>query len=290
MPLKKSSSKTKVKNININKQPLLRIRKKIDKIDDSIHDLLMERADLVNEVIKQKRKESKKDIVIYRPSREYEILVRLIKRHKGDITIKSLISIWRKLISTYISIQGQLEVSFSGNIDVLVKNHFGSDINLVKKKSSLSSLKSLNNNKCNIAILPFPNKKNDWWIKLNNYSNISIVGSLSDSISGVTEALILSKQNVEYASKNVALYTSKITTKNIKSYSDFISSKGFNLICNKVVTSRTSIILFSIKISSNIEEKSKFSNIENYHIDNNINPKLIGLFSEIDKEVINGKI
>ena len=41
MPLKKTSIKTKVKNTNNVKQPLLKIRQKIDNIDIRIHDLLM---------------------------------------------------------------------------------------------------------------------------------------------------------------------------------------------------------------------------------------------------------
>ena len=120
MPLKKTSIKPKVKNINNVKQSLLQIRKKIDNIDSRVHDLLMKRAELVNDVIKVKRKESIKDLTIYRPAREHEILLRLIKRHKGSIRIKSLVSIWRKLISTYISIQGELKLSFSDKTQILI--------------------------------------------------------------------------------------------------------------------------------------------------------------------------
>ena len=116
MPLKKKSIKIKGRNHNdIN--PLSLIRKKIDRIDNKIHDLIMIRAELVSDVVKEKRSENFKDIVIYRPAREHEILARLIKRHKGNISIISLISIWRNLISTYISIQGELKLIFTNNID-----------------------------------------------------------------------------------------------------------------------------------------------------------------------------
>ena len=92
MPLKKKS--IKIKNRNNNKiEPLSLIRKKIDRIDNKIHDLIMNRAELVSDVVKEKRSENFKDVVIYRPAREHEILVRLIKRHKGNISIISLISI-----------------------------------------------------------------------------------------------------------------------------------------------------------------------------------------------------
>ncbi|MBH88159.1 MAG: hypothetical protein CMJ12_03260 [Pelagibacterales bacterium] len=288
MPLKNTSIKTKVKKINKNKQPLFIIRKKIDKIDNKIHDLLIERAELVKDVINEKRKESNSGIIIYRPAREHEILLRLIKRHKGIISVTSLISIWRKLISTYISIQGLFKVTFAGNIDEIVNHHFGSDIKKIKNKSSISCLNKLANNLCNIAILPFPSKKNDWWIKLTNYSNISVVGSLCDSVSGDIEALVLSTQKIEYASNNISLYTSKITSKNLKKYSDFLTCNGFIIICKKLLTSKSYIILFYTKIYSELENKGKLRIIDSYKFDDNIQTRLVGVFSSIDKEIING--
>jgi len=290
MPLKKTYITTKIKNTNKNKLSLLSIRKKIDKIDNKIHDLLMERAELVKDVKKEKRKENNSDIIIYRPAREYEILIRLIKRHKGIISIKSLISIWRSLISTYISIQGQLKVTFTGNIDEIVSHHFGSDIKKIKNKSSLSCLKSLVDNKCNIIVLPFPNQQYDWWINLNNYPNIFVIGGLSDGLSGDIQALVLSKQNIEYASNNISLYTSKIASKNLKKYSDFLTTNGFVLICEKIITSKFSMILFSIIIASEFENKNKLKIIESYKFDDNVKPRLVGVFSAIDKEILNGKV
>ena len=287
MPLKKTSIKPKVKNINNVQRSLLQIRKKIDNIDSRVHDLLMKRAELVNDVIKVKRKESIKDLTIYRPAREHEILLRLIKRHKGIIPIKSLVSIWRKLISTYISIQGELKLSFSDRIDDIVNDYFNADIKKIKTKSSIGSLKNLYENKCNITILPFPSKKNDWWSKLSNFSGINVVGSLSDSLNGDIAALVLSKQNIEYAEINTALYTTKINSKSVKLYSNFLTSKGFTVICKKLITSKKSIILFSIQVTSEIEQRLKINSIKNFQSDKNVNPEFIGVFSTINKEIIN---
>ena len=287
MSLKKKSIKIKDRNNNeIN--PLSLIRKKIDRIDNKIHDLIMTRAELVSDVVKEKRSENFKDIVIYRPAREHEILVRLIKRHKGNISLISLISIWRNLISIYISIQGELKLIFTNNIDNIVNSHFTSEIKKIKKNNSTSCLKGLIENKAHIAILPFPNKYNDWWSKLNNFKGINIVGSLSEGFYGKTSALILSKQKIEYSSNNVALYTLKINSKNTKAYSEFISSKGYNLICKKLLSAKKSIILFSIKVSSDKEINKKFKTIENFELEPNIKPKNIGVYSLLSKDILNG--
>ena len=287
MPLKKKS--IKIKNRNNNKiESLSLIRKKIDRIDNKIHDLIMTRAELVSDVVKEKRSENFKDIVIYRPAREHEILVRLIKRHKGNISLISLISIWRNLISTYISIQGELKLIFTNNIDNIVNSHFTSEIKKIKKNNSTSCLKGLIENKAHIAILPFPNKYNDWWSKLNNFKGINIVGSLSEGFYGKTSALILSKQKIEYSSNNVALYTLKINSKNTKVYSEFISSKGYNLICKKLLSAKKSIILFSIKVSSDTEINKNLETIENFELEPNLKPKNIGVYSLLSKDILNG--
>ena len=287
MPLKKKSIKIKDRNNNEIKT-LSQIRKKIDRIDNKIHDLIMTRAELVSDVVKEKRRENFKDIVIYRPAREHEILVRLIKRHKGNISIISLISIWRNLISTYISIQGELKLIFTNNIDNIVNSHFTSEIKKIKKNNSTSCLKALIENKAHIAILPFPNKYNDWWSKLNNFKGINIVGSLSEGFYGKTSALILSKQKIEYSSNNVALYTLKINSKNTKAYSEFISSKGYNLICKKLLSAKKSIILFSIKVSSDTEINKNLETIENFELEPNLKPKNIGVYSLLSKDILNG--
>ena len=287
MSLKKKSIKIKDRNNNeIN--PLSLIRKKIDRIDNKIHDLIMTRAELVSDVVKEKRSENFKDIVIYRPAREHEILARLIKRHKGNISLISLISIWRNLISTYISIQGELKLIFTNNIDNIVNSHFTSEIKKIKKNNSTSCLKGLIENKAHIAILPFPNKYNDWWSKLNNFKGINIVGSLSEGFYGKTSALILSKQKIEYSSNNVALYTLKINSKNTKAYSEFISSKGYNLICKKLLSAKKSIILFSIKVSSDTEINKNLETIENFELEPNLKPKNIGVYSLLSKDILNG--
>ena len=286
MPLKKKSIKIKDRNNNEIK-PLSMIRKKIDRIDNKIHDLIMTRAELVSDVVKEKRSENFKDIVIYRPAREHEILVRLIKRHKGNISLISLISIWRNLISTYISIQGELKLTFTDNIENIVNSHFTSEIKKIKKNNSAGCLKSLIENKVQIAILPFPNKNNDWWSKLNNFKGVNIVGSLSEGFYGKTSALIISKQKIEYSSNNIALYTLKINTKNIIVYSKFISSKGYSLICKRLLSSNKSIILFSIKVSSDKEKNNKFKSIENFEVDKNLKPKNIGVYSLMSKDILN---
>ena len=107
------SLKKTINNISKPENPLQNIRNKIDSIDNKIHDLLIERAEIVEKVVEEKRKYKEANLVVYRPSREHEILVRIIQRHKGNLPEKSLINIWRNLISSYINMQAELTLNFS---------------------------------------------------------------------------------------------------------------------------------------------------------------------------------
>ena len=286
MSLKKQYNKKQIKKMNNIKKPLLKIRKKIDKIDGKMHDLVMERAELVLQVIKEKEKVSKENLVIYRPAREHEILVRLIKRHKGKISLKALIFLWRNLISIYISIQGELKLSFAGQIDDAVRSHFGSEIKINKVRHNISCLKVLSENKAHIIVLPYPNKINDWWSRLDSFQGVSIIGGISKKFNGKTTALILSKQDIEYSSKNTALYVLKINAKIVNAYCKFIASKGYDLICKKNISSDIAMILFSTDVESEAEEKNKLLELNNFELNNNLKPKNIGIFAVLNKDIL----
>ena len=83
-------------------------------------------------------------------------------------------------------------------------------------------MKKLNENKVNITVLPYPNKDNDWWVNFQRFENIFVIGSISENYIGVPQALILGKQNIEYADKNIILAISEIQSKDIKKYSSFL--------------------------------------------------------------------
>ena len=71
---------------------LEKIREKIDKLDNQIHDLLMERADLVSDVAAEKRKHN---LQIVHPAREAMMVRRLLKRHKSVLPEAAVVRIWR---------------------------------------------------------------------------------------------------------------------------------------------------------------------------------------------------
>jgi len=273
------SLKKTINNISKPENPLQNIRNKIDIIDNKIHDLLIERAEIVEKVVEEKRKYKEANLVVYRPSREHEILVRIIQRHKGNLPEKSLINIWRNLISSYINMQAELTLNFSSTLDKIVNNHFGADIKKEKITTAIEAMKKLNENKVNITVLPYPNTHNDWWAKFKSFENIFVIGSISENYIGVPQALILGKQNFEYADKNIVLSLLEIQSKDQKRYNSLLLSEDYSIVAEKNIGNGKSVIIFATKAISREEIEGKIKSIKNNKFNLQDSPEIMGLYA-----------
>ena len=273
------SLKKTINNIYKPKNPLQNIRNKIDIIDNKIHDLLIERAEIVEKVVEEKRKYKEANLVVYRPSREHEILVRIIQRHKGNLPEKSLINIWRNLISSYINMQAELTLNFSSTLDKIVNNHFGGDIKKEKTTTAIEAMKKLNENKVNITVLPYPNTHNDWWAKFKSFENIFVIGSISENYIGVPQALILGKQNFEYADKNIVLSLLEIQSKDQKKCSSLLLLEDYSIVAEKNIGNGKSVIIFATKTIPREEIEGKIKSIKNNKFNLQDSPEIMGLYA-----------
>ena len=273
------SLKKTINNISKPKNPLQNIRNKIDIIDNKIHDLLIKRAEIVEKVVEEKRKYKEANLVVYRPSREHEILVRIIQRHKGNLPEKSLINIWRNLISSYINMQAELTLNFSSTLDKIVNNHFGGDIKKEKTTTAIEAMKKLNENKVNITVLPYPNTHNDWWAKFKSFENIFVIGSISENYIGVPQALILGKQNFEYADKNIVLALLEIQSKDLKKSSSLLLLENYSIVAEKNIENGRSVIIFATKAISREEIEGKIKSIKKNKFNLQDSPEIMGLYA-----------
>ncbi|MBF0461090.1 MAG: prephenate dehydratase [Magnetococcales bacterium] len=89
------------------------LRQAIDRIDDHIHDLLMERAERVRQVGALKER-GPTDISFYRPEREALIHRRLEARHRGPLPVAALHRIYREIISASLNLERKLAVVYLG--------------------------------------------------------------------------------------------------------------------------------------------------------------------------------
>ena len=73
---------------------LAELRRRLDEIDDRMHDLLIERAEIVSMVAQSKRDGQ---LPAFQPGREAEIIRRLVGRHRGDFPVATLVRMWREI-------------------------------------------------------------------------------------------------------------------------------------------------------------------------------------------------
>ncbi len=152
-------------------QTLDEIRKKIDALDDKIHDLLMERADLIVHVSEEKKKSGTQ---IVQPAREAKMIRRLLARHKGPLPESAIVKIWRELVGAVSLLQTGLKVSVSNNADHawawdMAKEYFGSVLPMVKASAPIAAISAVREDEASFAVVPWPqDEDNPWWPFLAN--------------------------------------------------------------------------------------------------------------------------
>ena len=87
-------------------------RERIDRLDDTILDLLVERADIARTVGNAKRRANM--AVFHDPEREERVLARLGKKAQGRFPPDTVRTVWREVISACLSVEQPLRVAFLG--------------------------------------------------------------------------------------------------------------------------------------------------------------------------------
>ena len=149
---------------------LAEVRKRIDSIDDRLHDLLMERAALVPSAVRAKAGSSG---LAYRPGREADILRRLVDRHEGKFPLVSLILIWRQIISASLGIQENFLVAVYAAEEEdprreVAEVHFGAATPFSIHRTVAGVFNAVTQGNASVGILPFPTEEEDapWWPRL----------------------------------------------------------------------------------------------------------------------------
>jgi chorismate mutase len=87
---------------------LSELRAEIDRIDQAMHELLIERGEIIGRLIKVKR--TAETGSAFRPAREADMMRRLVERHRGILPLDTAESILRVVIATFTYIQSPFHV------------------------------------------------------------------------------------------------------------------------------------------------------------------------------------
>ena len=149
-----------------NKSVLKALRDEIDEIDKNLHELIMRRTQVVDKV--RAAKDGSKAMI--RPSREAEIIYRLMVEHKGGFPKRELARIWRELIVATLSFEGPFSVAvFEGENETgywdLARDQYGTFTSLVRHSSARAVVEAVRKQNATLGVLPFPHRHEDvsWW-------------------------------------------------------------------------------------------------------------------------------
>jgi chorismate mutase-like protein len=147
------------------------LRSRIDRIDDQIHDLLMERCTLVEQIGALKAGETD----ALRPGREAEILRRLTGRHLGTFPKAALVRIWREIVGALVGLQKPMTMAVAqpergaGFIE-LARNHFGVVWPVKTTPSAGQVIRMVAEDQAAVGVVPLPGhgpaEAEAWWATL----------------------------------------------------------------------------------------------------------------------------
>lgn len=145
------------------------LRAEIDRIDDAMHDLLMERGRIIERLIEVKK--TAETGSAFRPAREADVVRRLVSRHRGRLPAELVVQIWRQIISTFTYIQAPHAVHVlmgpeQENARELARFHFGFGVPLVRHSSPASVMDAILRDRGDLGLVGLGPAREAWWERL----------------------------------------------------------------------------------------------------------------------------
>jgi chorismate mutase len=157
------------------------LRREIDRIDEAMHRLLMERGEIIDTLIKVKKTQEVGSA--FRPAREADMMRRLVERHRGMLPLDTVESIWRVIISafTYVQAPFSMHADLSAGDSVMrdsARFHFGFSVPFVAHFSADAAVGALARAKGDLALVPAIDSRTAWWTSLEAKDAPKIIARL----------------------------------------------------------------------------------------------------------------
>jgi chorismate mutase len=147
----------KPKQSNSKAPSLADLRREIDRIDETMHGLLMERGEIIDRLIAVKQTQESGSA--FRPAREADMMRRLVERHKGILPLDTAEGIWRVIISTFTYVQAPFTVHAdlsAGDAQMRdsARFHFGFTAPLVAHMGAAAVVAAVSDSKGDLGLVP----------------------------------------------------------------------------------------------------------------------------------------
>lgn len=159
---------------------LCALRVEIDKIDDQIISLLEQRMQVVDRVANLKKASGEKFFI--RSSREADMIKDLIKKANPIIPKSTIVSIWRKIITTANMHEQNLKIALHNPKNIpdftyLVREYYNDNIAIINHDSVTNIVSEMEKGQAQIGVFALEtaqshedktNISENWWINLAN--------------------------------------------------------------------------------------------------------------------------
>ena len=196
---------------------LAELRRRIDELDGALHDVLMERAAVVESVGRLKRTDATPPL---RPGREAQILRRLLARHRGPFPKPVLVRLWRELLAGSLAIQVDLHIAVyapekSAGLWDLARDHYGGETAMSGFRSTGEVLRAVADGRATLGVLPVPGLGDvePWWrfLAAGDPPLLRVIarlpfGALGNARSGDSDAFVVGAIEPEESGTDRSLY------------------------------------------------------------------------------------
>ncbi len=162
-------------------ETLADLRAEIDRIDARLHELLMERGEIIDRLIAAKAGPGG----AFRPEREAEMMRRLVSRHRGILPLDTVEGIWRIIISTFTYVQANYSVHCDiGDGDAPMRDacrfHFGFTVPLMPHPSAAGVIDAVAASKGDLGLVKVDGgaAAGAWWQLLTAAAAPKIIARL----------------------------------------------------------------------------------------------------------------
>src|SRR5271168_2221670 len=153
------------------KPDLAGLRQEIDRIDEAMHELLIQRGEIIERLIAVKKTEESGSA--FRPAREADMMRRLVQRHHGSLPLDTVESIWRVIISTFTFVQAPFAVHADLSAgDALMRDsarfHFGFTVPFIPHMGAANVVQAVTASKGDLGLVPAfaTTGASPWWTAL----------------------------------------------------------------------------------------------------------------------------
>jgi chorismate mutase len=186
----------------------------IDRIDAEMHELLIERGHVIDQLIEIKTRQGGGSA--FRPAREASMMRAIAERHRGRLPLDTVESIWRVIISTFTYIQApySVHIDVSGD-DARMRDsarfHFGFTVPCVQHFGAADVIRAVGGSVGDLGMFALDGGPGagGWWTKLGPPEAPKIIARLpfverADHPAGLP-VFVISRPLVDGAAREVVL-------------------------------------------------------------------------------------